>query len=71
MLKWARHLASRDPRFHRVDAVIPGGSVLLRCKGRWPERDAVEERYSPPFEERCGACSGDDMQARFDVGGDV
>ena len=53
---WARHIASGDTRFHAVSAVVFGGSLITRCRGRWPERDAIESHDAPPVDECCGAC---------------
>lgn len=56
MQQWARQLASGDPRFHAVAAVVFGGDVMARCRAHWPERDAVEEMDAPPVGERCDSC---------------
>ena len=55
MLQWARHIASKDTRFHRVVSV-DRGSVATRCSGRWSETDASEQMDEPPISERCEAC---------------
>lgn len=53
---WGRHTASGDKAWHFIVSVQTGGSVSLRCKGRWPASDEYREDPSPPFHERCRAC---------------
>lgn len=81
MRTWARHIQSGDPRFHAIAAVVYGGSVITRCRGRWPEQDAVEECENPAAIDRCDCCEQAlvdagmvmrglrELHERFDVGG--
>ena len=55
-IDWQRHRASGDRRWHVIAATVFGGSTVTRCRGRWPETDAVDRSTNPPVHERCGAC---------------
>ena len=55
---WMRHQGGS--RFHAIAMVVPSGSTVTRCRGRWPSIDnstLVEEQTNPPHEERCLACT--------------
>lgn len=52
-MTWAR--PAGDTRYHSI-AAVQGGSVITRCRGRWPLSHEAEEQAEPPQDERCGGC---------------
>jgi hypothetical protein len=56
MAEWVRHITSNDPSYHVLAAVVFGGSLITRCRGRWPEQDAIESHDDPPVSKCCKAC---------------
>ncbi len=52
---WARPRYQHPLPYCRVVAVS-GGSVVTRCRGRWPEGDTESVVVSPAVEQRCGCC---------------
>lgn len=61
------HRPSGDLKFHSLSAVVFGGSVITRCRGRWPESHEVEVHTDPPVAERCGGCVRELERFAFDV----
>lgn len=53
---WGKHAPSRDRAWHNITRIETGGSVHLRCAGRWSTSDEWREDESPPTDERCRAC---------------
>lgn len=54
---WARHIASSEPRYHRIVERAYGGSTVTACGGRWPTSDAIESHDDPHPDKRCRACT--------------
>lgn len=65
MNSWAR--PAGDSRFHALAAVHFGGSIVTRCRGRWPVSHEAEEQSEPPQDERCAACVRELERVAFDV----
>jgi hypothetical protein len=51
---WAIHPI--DTKWHAVQHVEDGGSVITYCRGRWPNHETAAIDIAPPHEDRCGGC---------------
>ncbi len=57
-----------DSKFHAISAVVFGGSMTTRCRGRWPSGHETEQADDPPDADRCCACVRDLARYAFDLG---